>query len=97
MYIAFDVSTPDTVVTEPSSFEVYQDIEKSIETVDEWSQLSAWAFHQALSLLIKEAYRKGEAVVVTGNVPFDLFDKMMMSNLSHELWHREREIYESIP
>ncbi|MBA3898085.1 MAG: hypothetical protein H0X36_13340 [Sphingomonadaceae bacterium] len=89
-------SNANVVITDPSDFDTYRDIEKSIGPNDEWSQLSAWAFYQALGKEIRKSYEEGQLLVLTRNVPFGIFETQMKSNLADESWRDERIIYENL-
>lgn len=95
--LALRPSRHGSVLTEPSSLEIYNDIERGIEKSDEWAQLAAWAFHQAFSSLIKDRYECSHPVIIAREVSFESFDEMMRSNLAHESWRDERAIYLSLP
>lgn len=95
--IIWDVSSATSVITDPSDFEAYRAVEESIGLNDEWSQLSAWAFNQALGNIIDEYFSDGKSLILTKAVPFEVFDKKMKSNLAHDCWQEERLIYERLP
>lgn len=92
-----DRSSAEIVYTTPSEYDTYKNIEAEIGEDDEWSRLTAWAFHQALSVFIKDRYRLQERLIRTEDVPFKLFNEMLESNLTDESWRDEREIYDSLP
>lgn len=92
-----DRSNDAVVITDPSDFDAYRDIESAIGTNDEWSQLSAWAFHQALGIKVRETYKERKLLVLTRSVSFEMFEKQIKSNLADESWQEERIIYEKLP
>jgi len=96
-HVLSDKSSAEIVFTTPSEYDVYKHIESEIGKEDEWSQLMAWAFHQALSVFIKDRYRLQERLIRTEDVPFELFNEMLESNLTDDSWCNEREIYDSLP
>lgn len=51
------------VITDPSISETYRRIEGEIGSDDEWSQLAAWAFCQALSNIVEDGFRSGKSIV----------------------------------
>ena len=85
------------VGTDPCSIEIYREIENSIAIFDNWNQVAAWAFHQALGKLERYKHRRAEQFLRTKDVSFKSFNTMMMSNLSHDDWKDEREIYLKLP
>jgi hypothetical protein len=96
-HVLSDRSSDEVVFTTPSEYDVYKHIEAEIENEDEWSQLVVWAFHQALSVFIKDRYRLHTRLIRTEDVPFELFNEMLETNLTDDSWCNEREIYDSLP
>lgn len=92
-----DRSNDAVVVTDPSDYDVYRAIENTIGANDEWSQLSAWAFHQALGIKIREDYNEKKLLVLTRSVTFEMFEKYIKSNLADESWEEERDTYNNLP
>lgn len=86
-----------TVLTEPSDHDVYLEIEQRIDPKDEWHQLAAWAFHQALDKLVRRRQSESCALVRSEDVSFQSFDTQMKSNLADSSWDAERPLYTSIP
>lgn len=90
-------SKASIVKTDPSEFEVYRDIENKIGDGDEWSHLAAWAFHQALGMLVKKSYIEQKLLIPTRLVTFEIFDRQIRANLADDSWHEERAVYERLP
>ena len=91
-----------TVYTEPSDVEIYRKIEESMEVSDNWNQLSAWAFHQALGKLGRYKYKNSkDRILRSKDVSFESFNTMMMRNMAKnkwgDEWAEEREIYLKLP
>lgn len=91
------LSPNGNIVSDPPDHEIYREIEKCIGSESDWSQLAAWSFHQALGNLIRLKHSQGCLHVLTKDVTFEMFDEMMLSNLEHETWASEREIYTALP
>jgi hypothetical protein len=85
------------VVTIPSELKVYDSIEYLLGPKNEWLQLGAWAFHQALYQLFQRSYRASQYEVRTGDVSFKSFDTCMIRNLLDDSWAAERPIYAAMP
>lgn len=85
------------VSTEPAGFAIYEVIADSLPATDEWANLAAWAFHQALGELVERRYKSAERIVVVSDVSFGSFDTQMKSNLAHTSWDAERPIYLALP
>jgi hypothetical protein len=86
-----------TVLTEPSDHEVYLAIEQRLGPNDEWHQLAAWAFHQALDILVRRRHSESGTLVRSEDVSFQSFDTQMQSNLAHSSWDAERPLYAGMP
>jgi hypothetical protein len=86
-----------TLLTEPSDHEAYLAIEHRLSPKDEWQQLAAWAFHQALGKLVRQRHREAGKLVRSEDVSFQSFDILMKSNLSDSSWDAERTVYERLP
>lgn len=86
-----------TVLTEPSDYDAYRAIEQRIGQEDEWHQLAAWAFHQALDKLVRRRHRESNKLVRSKDVSFRSFDTQMKSNLTDISWDAERLIYSAMP
>jgi hypothetical protein len=72
---------------------IYKNIEASIEQGDDWLQVSIWAFHQALSLFIKDK----AAPIFVNEVDYSVYETMMFENLNgDECWRSELEIYNAL-
>ena len=73
---------------------IYWPIEARLEDDgDEWTQLAAWAFHQALWVLARTKVSAGRAVLRPADVTLEAFDYWMMTNLSDETWAEARHEY----
>jgi hypothetical protein len=86
------------IYTKPCLNEIYRKIEKSMDISDDWNQVSAWAFHQALDKLGRYKYRNSsDRILRPKDVSFKSFNTMMMRNLAKDKWgdewKNEREIY----
>jgi hypothetical protein len=86
-----------TVLTEPSDVDVYKAVEQFLDPNDEWHQLAAWAFHQALDKLVRRRHRRSEKLVRSKDVSFRSFDTQMKTNLTDSSWDAERPIYSDMP
>jgi hypothetical protein len=86
-----------TVLTEPSDYEAYRAVEQHLDSKNEWHQLAAWAFHQALGKLVRRRHRELSKLVRSENVSFQSFDTQMKSNLLDSSWDAERPIYAVMP
>jgi hypothetical protein len=85
------------IMTEPSDVATYRKIEDSLPAEDEWTNLAAWAFHQALNKLVRRRHNASESVVFIKDVSFRSFDTQMKSNLADISWNAERAIYLTLP
>ena len=86
-----------TVLTEPCDHEAYLAIEQRLGPNDQWHQLAAWAFHQALGKLVRRRHRESGTLVRSEDVSFQSFDTQMKSNLAHSSWDAERPLYAGMP
>lgn len=72
---------------------IYWPIEERLEAdTDEWLQLAAWSFHQALAELAKS--NSGRAAVRPADVSLEAFDRWMRMNLADETWSKVRKDYD---
>lgn len=62
---------------------------------DDWTQLAAWAFHQALAELAGSRPSAGLAALRPNDIAFEAFDRWMRSNLSDESWAKVRAEYDA--
>jgi hypothetical protein len=86
-------SSQSAVLTTPPLFEVYKTISGQLAPDDNWAELAAWSFHQALDKLGRRKFRQRQTVLHPHDVSFQSFNTMMISNLSHEDWESERAHY----
>lgn len=70
----------------------YEAIERDIEN-DNWLDLAAWAFHQALTELATAKLSAGEQIVMPASVTLASFDWEMRANLDDGSWAIERQTY----
>lgn len=77
----------------PSLVATYDAIEAQIGKGDDWAQISAWAFHQALWSEATVALHRGATSVSRETVSFDAFDKRMRRNLQDASWSAELSEY----
>lgn len=74
---------------------IYWPIEEELEGEgNEWTMLSAWAFHQALWELAKTEVGVGRAILCPADVTLEAFDHWMRRNLSDETWAQVRREYD---
>ena len=81
------------VLAIPSLVAVYDAIEERIGEDNDWAQLSAWAFHQALWSEAVAVLKAGRRTVSSGCVSFEAFDEKMRENLNDPSWAEERGEY----
>jgi len=96
-FILSDQSALPSILTEPSDWTVYKEIEKSVSEEGELLNLATWSFHQALNKLFRVSWEARSSVVRSNDVSFQLFDAQMLSNLSDSSWAIERAIYSRMP
>ena len=60
---------------------------------DDWLQMAAWSFHQALWNSAKQALSVGHGKMMTSTVTINDFDDQMRANLAHESWDEFRPLY----
>jgi hypothetical protein len=87
-------SESSNLICEPDLLDVYRLIERAIPETDEWGNLAAWAFHQALWGVVEKRKVAGGSVG-RDDVSFKEFDRMMRFNLSDDTWLNFRKEYES--
>ena len=85
------------VLTDPNDVEIYKEVEQRIGPENEWHQLAAWAFHQALDKFVRRKCSEASDVVRCKDVSFWSFDIQMNENLLDSSWDEERAIYEAMP
>jgi hypothetical protein len=74
---------------------IYWPLEEKLEaSPDEWLQLAAWAFHQALGELAKYNVDHGQAALRPADVSLEAFDRWMRNNLDDETWSEVRKDYD---
>jgi hypothetical protein len=81
------------VLAIPSLVAAYDAIEERIGEDNDWAQLGAWAFHQALWSEAVAALRAGQRTISSGRVSFEAFDEKMRENLNDPSWTEERGEY----
>lgn len=85
------------VHTDPPLYAIIEKIQKSIDSNDNWSQISVWSFHQAADKLGRRKYKQLEQNLRFKDVSFMSFNTMMMRNLAEDKWSDdwkdEREMY----
>lgn len=91
--ILADQAAFPAVLTDPNEVDVYKAVEDRIGPGNEWHQLAAWAFHQALDKLLRQRFREEAEVVCCEDVSFWSFDVQMNSNLLDSGWDEERALY----
>ena len=74
---------------------IYWPLEERLNDADDWTQLAAWAFHQALWELAGSRGGVGEATLRPADVSFEAFDRWMKKNLSDETWANVRKDYDA--
>ena len=75
---------------------IYWPIEQRLEAdANEWLQLAAWAFHQALEELPQHRVDAGRGAVRPADVSLDAFDRWMKKNLADETWSEVRTDYDA--
>lgn len=87
-------ATINVVENPAETYEIYRALEQIIPPDDDWQQLAAWAFYQALGKWETKAFANGEAVIFPHTLPFADFDKRMRDNLADESWVTEQAIWE---
>ena len=95
--ISDKLPSKDSVATVPSLADIYRCIESEISENDDWDHIAAWSFHQALNEIAMMRRTERHQEVCPEQVPFELFDNMMTSNLADESWTQERDIYAHLP
>jgi len=60
---------------------------------DDWLQIAAWSFHQAMWINAKQALSVGHSTMMASAVTIHDFDKQMRSNLADESWNEFRPLY----
>ncbi len=89
------------VFTEPCTNDIYSKIEENIGVNDNWRQVSTWSFHQAVDVLGRRLYKKGERALKFKDVSFKSFNSKMLGNMKEDApidyWKEEREIYLQLP
>lgn len=85
------------VHTEPPLHEICEKIQNSIDSNDNWSQISVWSFHQAADKLGRRKFKNSERNLRFKDVSFMSFNTMMLRNLAESKWNDdwkdEREMY----
>ena len=76
-----------------SLIDIYDRIESDIQPDDDWTGVSAWAFHQALMELAGIAAVQNISSLHVPDVPLPLFDRFLRENLSDPSWENERAAY----
>ena len=91
---------PDAITLRPDGGHealnnIYWPIEAKLEeSGEEWIQLAAWAFHQALGEVTDAKARSGHSSVRPADVTLAAFDRWMKKNLSDETWSAVRSEYD---
>ena len=91
---------PDAITLRPDGGQdalnnIYWPIEEGLEAeANEWLQLAAWAFHQALGELARCRVDSGCAAVRPADVSLEAFDRWMRKNLADETWSEVRKDYD---
>jgi hypothetical protein len=73
--------------------DIYWPLSEKLGEDDEWLRLGAWAFHQSLWEQISNIPPPTGTSLVTDLVPFSVFDRNMMENLSDDSWAEDRADY----
>ncbi|NWK94963.1 hypothetical protein DM806_04615 [Sphingobium lactosutens] len=82
-------------ILENEQNDIYWSLEKRLGD-DDWMQVAAWSFHQALEKCAKEAFAQGKEVLLTSSVTVDDFDANVRKNLKHESWSADKPLYGSL-
>jgi hypothetical protein len=72
--------------------DIYWSLEERLGD-DEWMQIAAWSFHQALEKSAKTAFAQGKEVLLTSAITVTDFDENVRENLKHESWSADRPLY----
>lgn len=72
--------------------DIYWSLEKLLGG-DDWMQLAAWSFHQALEKCAKAAFAEGREALLISTVTVADFDANMRENLKHGSWAEDRQLY----
>ena len=73
---------------------IYEEIEGRLSgDGDDWIQLAAWAFHQALFDQAKQKLVAGQYALRPDEISFEAFDRRMRKNLSDDSWAHIRKEY----
>ena len=79
-------------VLENEQNDIYWSLEKRLGD-DDWMQVAAWSFHQALEKCAKAAFARGQEALLTSSVTLADFDANVRENLKHESWSADRPLY----
>ena len=91
---------PDAIVVTKSAASdgalnaIYWRIEDRLGA-DDWAQLAAWAFHQALCELAETRIAAGKTSLSSKDVSFESFDRWIRMNLRDESWAKVRREYDA--
>jgi hypothetical protein len=92
---------PDAIVLSGASGDletlnaIYWPLEKHLaSSSDDWAQLAAWAFHQALAQLAATKLASGKTSLRPEEIPFETFDRWIRMNLLDESWSGVRKEYD---
>ena len=72
--------------------DIYWSLEKRLGD-DDWMQIAAWSFHQAVEKYAKAAFAQGKQTLLTSSITVTDFDANMRENLNHESWLADRPLY----
>src|SRR5690349_5274221 len=92
---------PDAITLRPDGGQealnnIYWPLEEKLEeSGDEWIQLAAWAFCQALGELADIKASSGHTSVRPRDVSLETFDRWMRKNLADETWSGVRKEYDA--
>ncbi|MEJ7926385.1 hypothetical protein WG908_06380 [Sphingobium sp. AN641] len=75
--------------------DIYWSLEKRLGD-DDWMQIAAWSFHQALEKYAKAAFAQGRETLLTSAVTVIDFEANVRENLRHESWSEDRPFYGSL-
>jgi len=91
------LNSDGVLITDPELWNIYNKIDCDLRSESELIKLSSWAFTQAMEHVGKMKIKEGIRTLFTSDIPFDLFDRKMLSNLSDNSWVGERELYQALP
>jgi len=84
---------PDAITLRPDDAgqsalnNIYWPVEERLAAdAEEWLQVGAWAFHQALGELARSKVAAGLLSVRPSELSFEAFDHWMRKNLADETW-----------